>query len=115
MKITKKEFVNTMTGSLTYFAGVTRMPLSKDEVFCKLEDLFQPDIFIGLRSCTGGGVDLVFSDDCYLSLYPGSGYERYDYPGNSVLLITHPDGRTMYYVLREVDQADGFTERHVEG
>lgn len=111
MKITKKEFFKTMTSSLTYFAGVTRRRLLEDEVYCKLEDLFQPDTFIDLRSCAGEGKDLAFSDDSHLSLYPGSEYARYDYCGNSVLMVTYPEGKTMYYIIRAVDEVNDFRER----
>lgn len=104
MKITKREFIETMTGSLTNFAGVTAKPLQKDEVYCQLKSHFQPDVFLELRSCKARSKDLVFSGESYLSLYPDSEYRRYDYPGNSVLMVTYPRGKTMYYIVRESEQ-----------
>jgi len=104
MKITKNEFIETMTGSLTNFAGVTAKPLQKDEVHCQLKSHFQPDVFLELRSCKARSKDLVFSGESYLSLYPDSEYRRYDYPGNSVLMVTYPGGKTMYYIVRKFEQ-----------
>ena len=104
MRITKKEFVDTMTGSLTHFAGVTSALLQKDEVCCRLELYFQPDFFLELRSCRPGAKELVFSGESHLSLYPGSEYRRYDYNGNSVLMVTYPEGKTMYYLVRAFEQ-----------
>lgn len=104
MRITKKEFVDTMTGSLTHFAGVTSALLQKDEVYCRLELYFQPDFFLELRSCRHGAKELVFSGESHLSLHPGSEYRRYDYNGNSVLMVTYPEGKTMYYLVRAFEQ-----------
>lgn len=104
MKITKKEFIETMTGSLTNFAGVTTRLFQKDEVYCQLKSRFQSDVFLELRSCKARSKDLVFSGESYLSLYPDSEYRRYDYPGNSVLIVTYPGGKTMYYLIRKFEQ-----------
>lgn len=104
MRIAKKEFVETMAGSLTYFVGVTASLLQKDEVYCQLKSLFQTDIFLELRICRPGAKELVFSDESHLSLYPGSEYRRYDYDGNSVLMVTYPEGKTMYYLVRAFEQ-----------
>lgn len=104
MKITKKEFIETMTSTLTCFAGVTMKPLSRDEVYCKVNPLFDPGVFLCLRSCNERSCDLRFNEGSYLSLYPGSEYSRYDYPEGVVLMITHPGEKTMYYIVRKVDQ-----------
>lgn len=106
MKITKKVFVETMTSSMTYFAGETAKPLSKHEVYLIVDGLFNPHIFLCLRSCKERSSDLKFNDGSYLSLYPRSKYSRYDYPENSILMITHPGGKTMYYIIRKVDQVN---------
>lgn len=104
MKITKKEFIETMTSTLTCFAGVTMKPLSRDEVYCKVNPLFDPGVFLCLRSCKERSSDLKFNEGSYLSLYPGSEYSRYDYPEGVVLMITHPGEKTMYYIVRKMDQ-----------
>lgn len=106
MKITKNEFVETMTRSLTCFAGVTMKPLSRDEVYCKVESLLHPDVFLCVRSCKKRNRDLEFNEGSYLGLHPGSEYSKYAYPGSFVLMITHPGGKTMYYIIRRVDQAN---------
>ena len=104
VRIAKKEFIETMEGSLTYFVGVTASLLQKDEVYCQLKSLFQTDIFLELRNCRPGAKELVFSGESHLSLYPGSEYRRYDYNGNSVLMVTYPEGKTMYYLVRAFEQ-----------
>lgn len=104
MRITKREFIETMVKSLTFFAGVTMKPLSRDEVYCKVNPLFDPGVFLCLRSCKERSRDLEFNEGSYLMLYPGSEYNRYDYPRNSILMITHPGGKTMCYIIRKVDQ-----------
>lgn len=104
MRITKKEFVDTMTGSLTYFAGVTASLLQEDEVCRQLVMIFQPEVSLELRSCKARSKDLVFSGESYLSMYPDSEYRRYDYNGNSVLMVTYPGGKTMYYIVRKFEQ-----------
>lgn len=71
MKITKREFVEAMTGNLTHFVGLSRvfdLDYYKSFFDEAIPDWKQKGAIIEKRSCVARSKDLVFSDGSHLDL-----------------------------------------------
>ena len=103
MKITKKEFCETMAKNMTCFCGNTRRIFSEDEVECRISDLFNPEILLEMRSCKVRSRDLAFSNGSFLDLQPGMTFGKYDYPAGTVLYAYDPKFPVVcYYLIRKI-------------
>jgi hypothetical protein len=113
MRITKKDFIATMTANHTHFAGITKRLYAKDEVYCALSDLFKGLYIVEMRSCVARSRDIVFNDDSHL--YIGGEmnttytFHKYTYPEGDVLICekTYFDvwddctrTKVLYYLIR---------------
>jgi len=86
MKITRREFVEAMTGNLTHFVGVTRVfDLAYYKSFFDeaINNWKREGAIIEKRSCIARSKDLVFSGGSHLDL---TGREFYKVVGNCYTL-----------------------------
>lgn len=107
MKITKKEFIESMTANATAFVGMTKRLLSADEVQCAISDLFNPEIILEKRTCTARSNSIVFSGGSrlYLDQIGKYTFHKYAYAQGTIYICYHANEesdyqKAMYYFIR---------------
>lgn len=111
MKITKKEFVEKLTGNKSVFCGLSKRLYAKEELETGVRGLLK-DIKAGnhveMRSCKARSRDLLFSGGSHLDIN-GRTFGKYEYDGATVYTcheeeILHGSEKyekTMYYLIAD--------------
>lgn len=89
MKITKKSFIEELTSNKSYFIGVSKKLLTKDDVYCRCSGIFDDDIILELRTAKARSKSLKFNTGSILRFdqYGKYSFYRYQYDTNKYILI----------------------------
>lgn len=90
MKITKKSFIDEMTTNTSYFLGITKKLLTKDELHCQCSDILNDNsIILEQRTYKARSNSLISNNNSILdfSQYGNYTFYKYEYATNKYILV----------------------------